>query len=106
MFDFFDFIRDFILGGLYDLISSAFTWLITWLVTSSLETMLWALNLSWTVAESVIDSLNLTSYINQGFALIPTSMRGYAAALRLPEVVNVMMTGAIAKFTLRFIPFI
>lgn len=106
MLDFFDFIKDWILNGIYDFAKDAFSWFLTSLITSFIQTVIFIFDFTWSVAKQVIQSLDVTGYINDAMALIPADARGFVAVMRIPEVINILLTGAVTKLALKFIPFL
>jgi hypothetical protein len=104
--NFFQFIYDFFAEGIYDFAVWAFAKFIEYSTKAFLEFAIWSLPFAWNTAKQIIIDLDLSSMINSAWSQLGSNTQGLATMLRIPECVNVLLSGAVTKYVLRFVPFL
>lgn len=106
MLDFFDWLYTWLTSGLWQTIQTAIGWLIMKLAIWKFESTLWALQFSWSIGKSVVESLSLSSHIQAAFGSIDTKVLNNMTFFRIPEALNIILSALAARFVFRFIPFV
>jgi hypothetical protein len=106
MFDFFDWLFNWLSTGLWSIVQEAIVWLVTKIAIWKFESMLWALDFSWGIGRSVVESLSLSQHIQQAFGSVDTKVLNNMTFFRVPEALNIILSAVVSKFVLRFIPFV
>jgi len=101
---FFQGIWDWITTGIYDFGVWAFAKLVEYLVWKSLEFKLWALDFGWDAAKVMLADLDFSNRMQSAFDLLPASSVAILNALGVPQCITLVVTAALTRFLLRFIP--
>jgi len=104
MQDFFNWITAFFTTGIYDLITAAFVSLIEWLLLAKLQFMLWVLNFSWGIAQSLISSLGISAALQSAWGSLDSQVMSTLMFFRVPDAVNMILGGFGTRFVMRFLP--
>lgn len=99
-------ISDWLLVGIYDFSTDAFSYLVIKMTEGSVAFTIWATSFGWDVAKNVIDSLGLSTAMNLAFSSIDSQSMQIVYYLKLPEVLNTILTGSVTRYVLNFIPFV
>ena len=103
-FNFFTEIHDWLTSGIYDFAVSAMAYFIEKATLAYLAFLNAAIPFAWNVAEKILNDLNVSAQINAAWAEFPSMSRAVMTALKIPEVLNTLLTGFATKFVIRFIP--
>lgn len=106
MFEFFDFIGTWLTTGIFDFFSKAIIWAFEKYTIWQYEHLVWALQFSWSIAANILSDFNISGKIAAGLSFLPPQAAGFVAYTRLPECINILVSGAATRFVLRFIPFV
>lgn len=90
--------------GADDWLSSAMAWMVERLVLSWLEMKLWAMELAWSVAKSILEGAGLFTQIASSFAALPADVLGGLNLLGIPAAINMILTAIMTRFVLNFVP--
>lgn len=97
--------EDFIKTGVYDLIVKFTAWAVKWLVVASIKAKIAAIAFSWDVAQEILTSLNVSAYLSGMWSSMDSRLIGMLAYLRIPEVINIMLSAFATRFVFRFLGF-
>ncbi|MCY1353556.1 hypothetical protein D9M69_399000 [compost metagenome] len=73
---------------------------------ASLQTLILLLDVSFTVARELIDSLGLSAMINAMYAALPAPIVAGLVFFGVPQAINILLLAAATRFSMRFVPFI
>lgn len=104
MFEFFDFIHEWINSGVYDFFTEFAAFLIEMATLSYLKFLNFVIPFAWGIAKEIIEDLNISSMINSAWGDLPDMSRAVLTAMKIPEVINTVISGAVTKYVLKFIP--
>ncbi len=105
MLDFFDWLQSFLSSGIIGIIQTAIGWLLMKFAIWKFESMLWALEFSWGIGKSVVESLNISSHLASAFSGLDSKVLNALTFFRVPEAINIILSSLAAKFVMKFIPF-
>jgi len=103
---FFEYSYQFISHGIYDLFVWAFAKFVEHLTISFLDFALWAIPLAWDTAQTIMNDLHLSSLISQAWSSLDSQALALLTQLRIPESLNILISGFFTKYVLKFIPFV
>ncbi|HEY8034241.1 MAG TPA: DUF2523 family protein [Methylobacter sp.] len=98
-------ISDFTSFGVYNLLSQFTAWFIKWYLVAWYKAKLTALMFSYSVAQELITSLNLSDYLDSAWGSLESRTASTLAFFRIPEAVNMILSAAVTKFVFRFLGF-
>lgn len=101
MFDFFNYLWDWLTGGVYDLLVNFLALCLEWGTAQWFRGKLFMLELSWNVAQQVLVDLDFTSQIDSAISSVPSEARSLIYYLQLPEAVNMIISAGVTKWILR-----
>ncbi len=104
MFDFFDFIKEWINSGVYEFFTEFTAYLIEAATLSYIKFLNFVIPFAWGVAKVIIEDLNISSLINSAWNDLPELSRALLTAMKVPEIINLVISGAVTKYVLKFIP--
>lgn len=104
MAEFFTWLSEFFSTGLYTLITDAFASMIEWLMLLKLKWMLWLLQFSWGIAQTLISNLGVTLALQQAWGSFDSATLANLMFFRIPDAVNIILSALGTKFVLRFLP--
>ena len=90
-------------SGIYGFVEEAFKELTAWFVVMKIKTMIFMLHFSWGVASTIMENLNLGSYINSAFSSLDSRLMSYITCCRVPESLNLILQAIITRITLSII---
>lgn len=103
---FFQGVWDFITQGIYDFAVWAFAKLIEYITLEGLKFFIWALGFAWDFVKQIILELNLAAGVNSAFAAMPSDVTGLLIYFQFPQALTLVLTALVAKYVMRFIPFL
>lgn len=98
-------VSDFVSTGIYQVLVKFTAWFIKWYMVGWWSAKLAALTFSWSVAQELINSLNLSEYINNAWGSLESRTLSMLVFFRVPEAVNIILSAAVTKFVFRFLGF-
>ena len=72
----------------------------------AMQFFLFSIPIAFDVALEILSSLNLSAHMVTSWSAIPLEARQAMAFFRIPEVLSILITVALAKFVMRFVPFV
>ncbi|MDF3868645.1 DUF2523 family protein [Pseudomonas denitrificans (nom. rej.)] len=103
---FFQWIWDFLAQGVYDFIKDGLVVATKAAMYSALQTFILLLDVSFTVARELIDSLGISAMVRGMYAALPADIAAGLAFFGIPQALNIIMLAAATRFCMRFVPFI
>lgn len=104
MFEFLQSISDFFTTGIYDFFAEAAKYFVTTLLIWWVKAKIAGLEFAWGVAQGVIDGFQVSARLSSAFGMLPPDVSSIVNFFRFPEAVNLIMSGAVTRFVLRFLP--
>lgn len=104
MFEFFDYIRDWLESGVYTFFTELVAYLIEAATLGYINFLKFVIPFAWGVAKVIIQDLNISSLVNSAWSDLPDLSRAVLTALKVPEIINLVISGAVTKYVLKFIP--
>lgn len=104
IYNFFVSIWFWITEGVYDLAVWVLRAGIEFYTLSMLRMKLFALNMGWDVAKSIIIDMQLSQRLQGFWDLLPVDVAVNLSALRIPEGIGLILTAYVTRYVLRFIP--
>ncbi|MBD9675672.1 DUF2523 domain-containing protein [Pseudomonas sp. PDM18] len=103
---FLQWIWNFLTQGIYDFIKDGFVVATQWAMYSALQGFLFLLDVSYTVARELIDSLGVSNMVRSMYATLPGPLAAALQFLGVPQALNIMFSALATRFCMRFVPFI
>lgn len=104
--DFFQWVWDFLAQGIYDFVKDGLVVATKAAIYSALQTLILLIDVSYTVARELIDSLGIPAMVRAMYAALPASVASGLAFFGIPQALNIIMVAAATRFCMRFVPFI
>ena len=101
MFEFLIELFNALLSSLYDLLVS----ITAYLIIGAMKTSIVMIMFSWDVAKQILIDLNVSQTIAASWNQLDPSTRAVFVYLRIPEVLNIILTARVTRFVLSYIPF-
>ncbi|TBV13212.1 DUF2523 family protein [Stutzerimonas kirkiae] len=99
-------IWDFVANGIYDLVRDAFVVLTKVLMYSYLQTLIFLIDVAFTVAMDLIESFGIADLITSSFNRLPVPIAQGFAFFGIPQALNIIFSALATRFCMRFVPFI
>lgn len=90
--------------GADDWMATAMSWMTKKLMLAYLETKLWSMQVAWSAAEGVLDSLGVFETILTRVEALPADARAALGYFGVLTALNMILTAAVAALALRFMP--
>ncbi|WP_430318746.1 DUF2523 family protein [Pseudomonas nitroreducens] len=103
---FFQWIWDFFAQGIYDFVKDGLVVMTKWAMYSALQGFLFLLDVSYTVARELIDSLGVSNFVRSMYGTLPGPLAAALQFLGVPQSLNIMFQALATRFCMRFVPFI
>ena len=101
--DFFYYISDFLVNGIWQLVYDAIVYIVAKVTILYFEIKIFMLGFAADVATEILDELNITSLIQQKIDLMNAQYTQLIMFLRLPEMINMIMSSYLTRYVFRFI---
>lgn len=99
-------IYDFITSGIYEFWKEATVYLVKTAILFWIDVQIKSLEFAITIARGVLDSLNVSGHIQLAITSAPSELQQYLYFFRIPECINIILTGFVGRFVLKYVPFI
>ncbi|MGE4307160.1 MAG: DUF2523 family protein [Novosphingobium sp.] len=103
---FFQYVWDFIAQGIYDLVKDGMVVATKAAMYASLKSLIFLLDVSYTVARELIDSLGISAMVRSMYAALPAPIAAGFAFFGVPQALNIIFMALATRFCMRFVPFI
>ena len=104
MQDFINGVMEWLNSGVYTFATDATAFMIKKAVISYITFLYKMIPFAWGVAQSIMNDLNVSAYLNSAWGSLDSTTRSIATFLKLPEGVNFILSAAMTKFVMKFIP--
>lgn len=84
-------------------IEAFFGWLVKWLIFSKIQSMIWAVEFSNTIAIEVLDLLALDDLINTSISGLPSEIRNVAIDVGFFEALTIVFEAFLTRLVYSFI---
>ncbi len=102
IFEFFQFISDWLTVDIYPFLEEVFAQLITWVLVWKIKAQIFFVSFSWGVAKNILINIGLSGVISSAWASLDSQLVGYLTFLRLPECINLLLQAIVTRFVLNF----
>ena len=106
MADFFNWLYNFFVVGIYDLLVDAFAYFVEISTIASLKLAILSVTFAWDVAQSILTDLNLSAFIQQAWDSFDSQTLQTIQFFKVPEAINIVMSAAVTRYVMNFIPFV
>jgi len=80
-----------------------FEYILDWLKIWFLKLQTAAVSLFWSIAEVVLDQLNLSSALSSAWGSIDGELMGYMSFFRIPEAFSIILSAKVTRFVLNMV---
>ena len=91
---------NFIDVGIFQTIDSAFERFVVWCVLIYIKLKLYAIQLTWSFASVLVDSLNISAQLSTLWSGLDSSILNTLLFFRIPECINIIFSALITRFIL------
>lgn len=102
--DFFNAIFDFINSGIYTFFKEIFKYLTKVAIYSYLQGQLFLLQVSYEVAQELMQSFGVASFIEQSYNSLSADVARALAFFGIPQAINILLSGLSTRFAMKFVP--
>lgn len=102
---FFQAIWDFLLQGIYDFVKDAFVVATKAAIYAWFTGLVFLLDVSFTVAKELIESLGLSAQLRSMFGMLPPDVSSALSFFGVPQALNIIFSALATRFCMRFVPF-
>ncbi|MCY1276877.1 hypothetical protein D9M68_594320 [compost metagenome] len=99
-------IWDFLTQGIYDFVKDGFVVATKAAIYAWFSGLLFLLDVSYTVARELIDSLGVASTLRNMFGALPADVAAGLAFFGVPQALNIIFSALATRFCMRFVPFV
>ncbi len=103
-FDFLQAVLDFLTSGIFQLIKDATGYVLAKLFVWWVEAKIWGLHFAWNTAKTILAELNLSGAIQAALNDLPGPVASVALYFRIPEIINILLSGLGTRWVLKFVP--
>ena len=100
------YLAEFVNSGIYELLTNFIAYLIIKFTEFSIAITIFFTTLGWGVAKAIITQLDLSSHLNNTLGYLDSNALQIIYYMKIPEALNVILTGALTRYALTFIPFV
>jgi hypothetical protein len=77
---------------------------IVWCLITYLEIKLYMMQVSYDLASSILDAINISGIIGSAFSSMDSSILGAVTYLRIPEAINIILSAMVTRFVMDLSP--
>ncbi|WEJ71422.1 DUF2523 family protein [Pseudomonas sp. PSE14] len=103
---FFQWIWNFFAQGIYDFVKDGLVVATKAAMVGALQTFILLIDVSYTVASDLIDSLGVGALVQSMYSALPAPVVSALAFFGVPQALNIIFVAAVTRFCMRFVPFI
>lgn len=89
--------------GIYEYTDTYFERFSAWLIVFYLELKLWGLEFSWSIAQVILDGLDISTMLSSSWASIDSGILNILTFFKIPECLNVVVSAFTTRFVLDLI---
>jgi hypothetical protein len=94
---------DFQHSGIYLFFSKFFAEALKWMLLAKVQFLVFIIPLLWSVAKEFLASLHLSELLASAWSSLDPSVTSFAAYLRIPEAISMMLSAHVTRFLMRMI---
>lgn len=92
------------MNDVHNTVESYFDRAVIWTLITYFKIKLAGLELAWSIAKPIIETLNISSMLSNSVSSIPSSILDFFAFFKIFESLNNILTAFLTKFILDLIP--
>jgi hypothetical protein len=101
--DFFNQIITFLSSGIYDFFVQWFAEFVIWSTVSAIKFKIFVISVSWDVAQSVLQQLDVSSYISTAFSSLDADVFSAITFFKVPEAVHIVTSAYVTRYVMSFV---
>lgn len=90
-------------GEINSWLESVFIELSSWVVVWYINAKIYAIQVAWSIAQSVLANTNISALIKNAWSGLDSTLVGYLTFFRLPEAINIMLQAHVTRFSMRLL---
>lgn len=102
---FMDSISDWLEQDQYTFFEDLIGYLVIQATIAKVQFMLWSVQFSWGVAQSVLDQLTIGTQIEAIWAATDSAVLSWLSYFKVPQALNMILTAGTTKFVMRMVGF-
>lgn len=106
MLDFFDWLYQFFIDGLWVYVSSAIEYLTQHIMLAFFQISLWLTFQAWEAGKLLLSSYNVSAMLTSAYSALPADVSSMLGFFRIPECINILLSAGATKLVLRATPFV
>lgn len=91
--------------GIYDFIVETFALFVEYVTIIMIKFTIWASSFAWDVASTILENIGASQALTSAWNLLPEQTVQTLYFFNVPQGMYMILTTAISKYVLRFIPF-
>ena len=103
---FFQWLWTFFAQGVYDFVKDGLVVATKAAMVGALQTFLLLIDVSFTVANDLIEGLGVGQLVRSMYAALPAPIASALSFFGVPQALNIIFVAAVTRFCMRFVPFI
>lgn len=92
-------------SGIYDFIVETFALFVEYATIIMLKFTLWATSFAWDVSSTILENIGASDALASAWNLLPSDTVSTLYFFNVPQGIYFLITTAVSKYVLRFIPF-
>lgn len=104
MFEYLDFIANWFNNGIYSWYEEAIAYFVSNMVILWFKLQLEALRFAWSIAQTVISNLGISTAISNAWAALPADISNTANFFKVPQAFNILISAGVTRLVMSFIP--
>ncbi|PHR84507.1 MAG: hypothetical protein COA59_06015 [Colwellia sp.] len=95
-------IYEFLTSGIYGFVVEFYAWVIIKITYFRYEAMLWSLNFSWDIAQSILIQLDISTQINNSLSRLPQDTVSQLNFFNIITGFNLLINAFVTRFVMGF----
>lgn len=104
MFEFLQHLANWFSTGIYDFVVEAMGYFISSAILGWFKLQLVLLEFAWDIGKSILQGLGLNTLLQSAWNALPPDVLGELQFFKIPESVNLLLTGVCTRLAMNFIP--
>ena len=101
-YNYFNVVIEFLVSGIYELIVEFLSMFVIFFMTLFFMISAAMMQISWDVAKSILDTLNVSAMINSAWGQVDNELMPYLSFFRLPEAFNNILSAYATRLVMKF----
>ena len=90
-------------SGIYTFATEFFAEFVQYSIIATIEFKIFAMTFAWDTARALLENLSITTQLQIAWSSIDSKVLNVLTALKIPDALNIVLSGSVTKFILRFI---